>query len=309
MIDMISRLRAGHQLFLASLLAILVIACSYADDGVVDREALREPVYRVTKADTTAGTTPEPSKVVDESESSKEHPLDPAMVMARKSLGKIKDDVRDYTCTIIRRERVNGALLDAESISCKIREPHVDDDGNAVPFSVYMKFRKPRAVAGREVIFVDGENNGKLIAHEGGWKGRITPTVYLEPNGALAMRGNRYPITEVGVRRLTEKLIEKGERDRARGMCDVNLLEGVKINGRVCTRLEVIHPQRLPHLDFHLARIYLDDEHGIPVRYEAYDWPLEEGERPPLLEVYTYLDVEMNVGLQNADFDKSVYGF
>jgi hypothetical protein len=70
-----------------------------------------------------------------------------------------------------------------------------------------------------------------------------------------------------------------------------------------CTCLQVLHPQRRPELDFHVARIFIDDRLGIPVRYEAYDWPAAEGSQPQLIEAYTYLDVQVNVGLTDADFD------
>ena len=47
----------------------------------------------------------------------------------------------------------------------KIRNPRVLDD-RQVPFSIYMKFVKPRAVCGREVIWVDGQNNNNLVVHD-----------------------------------------------------------------------------------------------------------------------------------------------
>ena len=82
--------------------------------------------------------------------------------------------------------------------------------------------------------------------------------------------------------------------------------EPATINRRKATRIEVKHPQQLPHLDFHLARIYVDEEYGLPIRYEAYSWPksadakLTENE---LIEEYTYVRLKFNVGLSDADFD------
>ena len=55
-------------------------------------------------------------------------------------------------------------------MALKIRCGRDTDQGHQ-PFSVYMKFLKPRAVAGREVIWVKGQNDNKLIAHEGGLLG------------------------------------------------------------------------------------------------------------------------------------------
>jgi hypothetical protein len=41
----------------------------------------------------------------------------------------------------------------------------------------------------------------------------------------------------------------------------------------------------------------------MPIRYEAYDWPAQQGGQPQLLEEYTYLDVKLNQGYSDADFD------
>ena len=42
---------------------------------------------------------------------------------------------------------------------------------------------------------------------------------------------------------------------------------------------------------------------NIPVRYIAYDWPARPGDPPDVFEEYNYLDLKLNVGLTDADFD------
>ncbi|MGH7927183.1 MAG: DUF1571 domain-containing protein, partial [Candidatus Binatia bacterium] len=87
--------------------------------------------------------------------------------------------------------------------------------------------------------------------------------------------------------------------------------QGAKINGRICTLLEVRHPVPRPYFDFHIARVFIDDELNVPIRYAAYTWPQQEGAEPPVIEEYTYLDLKLNVGLTDADFDpdNSSYNF
>ena len=287
-----------------------------------DRNKLHEPVFRVSKQtpvaplDQVAATATASSAAALEARESlqegvrpdvsplaeQHHPLDPGLEMAFDALRHIEQNVRDYTCTLVKRERVHGELLEHEFISCKIRHAHQGDRG-AVPFSVYLAFRKPESTKGREVIFVDGLHAGKIVAHEGGLKGRFLPTVELMPTSTLAMRGNRYPITEIGILTLTRRLIEKGERDRRQGDCQVRLIDGARVKDRVCTMLEVVHPEERPHFDFHLARVFLDNELKMPIRYEAYGWPAA-GEKPPLLEEYTYTDIKVNVGLTDEDFNR-----
>lgn len=277
--------------FLASVAATL--GCGTLVDQVLAQQTqgrTTEPVYRISKKDPVGGEQ-EP------------HPLDPALQIAYSTLGRIRASIKDYTAIVIKREQVGGKLGDYEYMGAKIRNRVVSDGQIVVPFSVYLTFLKPASVKGREVIFVEGRNGGKLTAHEGGMKGRFLPTVSLDPNGMMAMRGQRYPITEMGIENLVTKLIEKGERDKKQGTCGVEFLRGAKVGGRPCTVLSVKHDEKLPCFDFHLAQIFIDEQLKIPVRYCAYEWPSSQGGTPSLLEEYTYQNIKLNVGLTDADFD------
>ena len=257
---------------------------------------LHEPVFRVTKQES-ATRIAEAAK--------KQHPLDPALEMAHRSLSHIRQDIDDYTCILVKRERVGNRLGAQEFMLAKVRNGKKEGDQVTVPFGVYLKFLKPDKIKGREVIYVAGKNNGNLIAHEGGWKGKVTPSLPLKPTGPIAMMGQRYPITDIGIENLCVRLIEKGQRDKRLGECVVEM-QPAKINKRPCTRIQVKHPERLPHLDFHLARIFVDNEHNVPVRYEAYDWPRRTDAAPTeaeLIEEYTYVNLKFNVGLTDRDFD------
>ena len=125
------------------------------------------------------------------------------------------------------------------------------------------------------------------------------------------MKGQRYPITELGIANLTKRLIEVGEHDKQYGECDVKFFQGAKVMDRVCTIIQVTHPVPRRNFIFHMARIYVDDQLNLPIRYEAYDWPDKPGEKPVLLEEYTYVNLKVNQGLTDADFDvhNPQYGF
>lgn len=227
------------------------------------------------------------------------HPLDRAVEMARSGLQNMQNNIADYTAILVRRERVGDVLGEPNYIKIKIRNARVIDEQN-VPFSIYMKFLKPRGCAGREVIWVQGQNNGNLIAHE------TAPLLkfknfHLDPDGFLAMKGNKYPIYDAGLENLVIKLIDKAERDRAAGDCKVRYLEGAKINKRPCNVIEVKHEKRKAPYEFHIAKVYIDDELNIPIRYISYDWPTP-GSKPRIIEEYTYVNVKLNVGLSENDF-------
>jgi hypothetical protein len=173
------------------------------------------------------------------------------------------------------------------------------------PFSVYGMFLAPAGEKGKEVLFVEGQNNGKMWAHGTGMQLKLFGTVSLDPNGNVAMKDQRYPLTEIGILNLTRRLIDVASEDIKYGECEVKYFKGAKINDRVCTCIQVVHPIPRKNFLFNVARIFVDDGSNIPVRYEAYDWPKTEGGQPELIEAYTYVNLKVNVGLTDADFDRN----
>jgi hypothetical protein len=210
-------------------------------------------------------------------------------------------NVRDYTAIMTKRCRVGGELSPYQQALVKIRNRRVEVGQVTVPMSVYMKFRRPESIRGREVIWVEGRNGGKMIAHEAGLKSLIR--VSLDPHGAIAMRGQKYPITEIGLEKLVQKLIEKGERDRQYDECLVKCYERATVDKRTCRMFQIDHPHERPHFEFHRAQVFFDDELKMPVRYASWSWPAEHGNDPVLEEEYMYTNVQINQGLTDLDFD------
>ena len=229
------------------------------------------------------------------------HPLDPALEIAYRALERIQTSVTDYTATIVSRELVLGKLGATQAMQVRIRNRRMRGEERVTPFSVYLKFVQPRKLNGREVIWVECHHDGKMISHEPGFKNFFR--IKLKPTSLLAMIGSRYPITEIGIEKMVAKLIQKGERDRQHGDCEVEIDKNAEVDGVRCTRIRVKHPVKEDHFDFHIAEIYLDEERLVPLRYSAYDWPTKKGEAPPLMEEYIYRDLKLNVGLQEKDFD------
>jgi len=220
-----------------------------------------------------------------------EHPLVPVLKWARAGRPKIAE-LKDYTAIITKQETINGEKQAAQQMDLKIRHE---------PFSVYLKFRYPRDLAGQQVIYIKGQNNGNMWAHGIGLQRKLG-TLNLDPNGLIAMRGNKYPITEIGLLNLVDKLVEVGEKDMKYGECTVNYYEGIKSEDRECTMIEVIHPVPRKNFTFYIARILVDNEYNMPIRYESYEWPTEKEPDPSLIEIYTYQKLRLNVGLTDEDF-------
>lgn len=214
------------------------------------------------------------------------------------------DQVADYTCTLVKRERINGHLLGYEHAEVKVRHRQVRNGRIVVPFSVYVKFLAPADLQGREVIYVEGQNDGKLIARRGGRRFAYVTTA-VDPLSEVAMERNRYPITHMGIKNLIEELLVVGQEELHNPPEELlyRQVDGVKIDGRVCRMLEFTHPVRRDSYRYHIARIFVDNELDLPIRHAAYDWPDEEGGKPKLLEEYTYLNLKLNVDLTDWDFD------
>src|SRR5688572_22587772 len=197
-----------------------------------DKEGIQHPVFRVAARGESLVQQPG------------EHPLDRALRIASEGLAHIQSNIDDYTCMMIKRERINGELQEYEYMQAKIRNRKLVDGQLAVPLSAYLYFVKPKSIAGREVVWVENKHEGKLVAHEGGFViGKFS--AMLEPTSKLAMRNNLYPITEIGIENLVAKLIEKGTRDKqldpAGKETIVEFKEGAKINKRSCLMLTVKH--------------------------------------------------------------------
>lgn len=272
--------------FAGGALAAAPLLADEAADG------LREPIHRVAKANNVLPA------------GGPEHPLDPALMTAQEALQNIRGTVDDYTATMIKRERIKGVLGDYEYMFAKVRNRKVEGDQITIPLSVYLKFLKPDNIKGREVVWVEGKNNNKLKAHEVGII--PIPAVWLDINGALAMRNNLHPISDIGIENLVIKLIEKGQAVRKLGPenCEVWTTKGAKVNQRVCTVINVKHPEQRQPYEFNLAQIFIDDELQVPIRYVAHSWPTSPDDKTgPVLEEYTYLNLKLNVGLKDEDFD------
>lgn len=239
--------------------------------------------------------------------------------LAEEALQIWQQEVDDYTATLIKQESVGGSVGEPNELLIKVHCRHrAADRQETEPMRVYLRFDQPDSVAGREVIWCEDLHDGKLVAHEAGLLGLMT--VRLDPNGMVAMRGQRYPIHQIGLTNLIKQLIERGQTDRDNPDVQVTIRRGLSGEATpgspaAIDLIEVTRQQPSGRADdFSLARIYFDSERKIPFQYEAYGWP-EDSEQAkialdnrdssqlPLLESYTYLNLQTNVGLTEQDFD------
>lgn len=200
--------------------------------------------------------------------------------------------VQDYVCTFHKRERISGRLTQPHIMTMKVRSR---------PLSIYFKFQRPNK--GREAIYVAGRHGGKVVAHDVGLGKLVAGTMRLDPKGSMAMEDNRHPVTEAGIGSLIETVAHHWAKELTPEESRLSFHANVRVGNHLCTMIESIHPRQRPDFLFYMVKLYIDHEHGLPIRFEAYDWPKQVGAAPELVEEYTYLNLRTNVGLRDQDFD------
>lgn len=206
-------------------------------------------------------------------------------------------EVSDYTATLHKQERIGGTLGELQTVKVKLRHE---------PFSVYMKWQTYDK--GREIIYVEGQNDGNMLVQPGGWKGRLTGTLSLDPKGSMAMSESRHPITQAGLVRLAEKLLTYNYINLKRPTgwrCELH--SDQKVQGRDCY-LFIMNFDSPEHNETYRKSVqYVDKELSLPIVVQNYTWgvdtDLETIDEQTLLESYTWTDIRVDQRLANADFD------
>jgi hypothetical protein len=196
--------------------------------------------------------------------------------------------VRDYTSLMVSVERLGDVLQPEKRVLLKFQRP----------FKVYMRWLLGPG-AGREGLYVAGANDGKFVVAEAEGLAQFV-TAALVPDDPRVLEKSRHPVTDVGIGRLLEIVGEnarRGARERVLRVVDRGAGE---VDGRRVRQVEGILP-RDPAAGYYGYRVILafDQEYGLPTRVVVYD----TGDR--LVEDYTYLQLRLNPGLTDRDFDRN----
>jgi hypothetical protein len=218
--------------------------------------------------------------------------MDQAIVLLNEARRQFQS-VRDYECRLMKRERVNGALLPVCTMTMKVRNQ---------PFSVYLRCESPEEDKGQEVCYVAGRNQGMMRVHPTGLLG-IVGFVSIDPRDPRAFARNRHCITEAGLGNLLESTARYWEMERRLNKTQVRITDE-ELAGRAATRIETVHPDRGAGSFYgYRCVLWLDNATHLPLGAETYDWPRSGGPQGgDLLESYYYLDLRCNTGLDDAAF-------
>lgn len=203
-------------------------------------------------------------------------------------------EVRDYTAILLRRELIDDALRDQETILLKFQRP----------FKVYLKWLDGPG-KGREGLYVAGANKGRFLVREPRGIRRLF-TVALDPADPRVLEESRHPVTDVGIGRLLEIIGENVRRAARNGVLQlVDRGPGI-VADRRAYQVEGILPSK-PGAGYYCYRVFLsfDEENDLPIRVVVYDWD------DRIVEQYEYTQLRLNAALSDQDFDprNPDYGF
>lgn len=241
-------------------------------------------------------TTVSPGVVVDR-KTSDSRPGSPQTDFARllATARVAYTNVNDYVSTIVVEERIEGVLRPREVGFLKFKKP----------FSVYIKWIEgPQANA--QALYVEGLNNGKMLARRPGLLSFLT--FRLEPASKLALRDNRHPITEAGIGYLLDILGANFTRATTAGQGRIQRLADnprlVPQGTRYELRVEANDKDRAGYY-CHRAVVTFDPKIHLVVAVQVFDW------ENLMVEYCRYLGLRLNVGLSERDFDPEnpEYGF
>lgn len=217
--------------------------------------------------------------------------LPQALTDARAAYAK----VIDYTCHLVRQERVSGTLRPEQTAELRVRTK---------PLAVNVKVISPKAAAGEETSYITGRHVGKVRHRGAGPEGGKAGFRTLAKDDPKALADTRHPVTEVGLQAVLDRVDKVVQTEKRLNHPVQVLTSGATIGGKPATKFEVFADH--PHAHRYAARVvvYFDAATKLPVRYEAYDSPKGAASAGDVLEVINFVGLRTNVGLADGAFER-----
>ena len=219
------------------------------------------------------------------------HDLQYHLDEAGKLLTQAKDNyanLQDYTAEIHKQVHVHGELEKDERTLIKFQKP----------FKVYLKWLKGEN-DGAELLYVEGQNNGKMIVHKKLIFG-IKKTLELAPEGFWVRKFSKRSIKDAGFVGIISMSCKEFEEARKNNDIMAVSCSTEEVNGRPAHKVAfAVSPQgRHNGYQCRSAEEYFDAEHFMPVKVTFWLWENDE------VESFTFKNIKLNVGLSDNDFDR-----
>jgi hypothetical protein len=284
------RSTSGRKLFLPGiglLLALLIAACFGAAlrPGGVVAQAESDGAGSVSLI---PGQSGDPQQAAQAAAETDAPPQVRELITRLDSARNFLQSTRGYAAKFTQQVHKDGRLLDPEEFEIKVQHE---------PFAVFMEWEKD----GQQALFVEGENDNKLLVHPTRGFGRLRKVWILEPDSGLAMRGSRRPVTEIGLLNLVDLLLGF---HREHLLCSKCVTQPADVGDSGSTQYTLTFNG--PHENPYYARtdLWLCNERHVPLRIENYFWT-DDNRVGSLLESYHYTDICVDECVAEADFDRN----
>lgn len=209
----------------------------------------------------------------------------------QKSLEKYDKEIKGYTLTFDKHERVNGKLRKPETTKVHFREK---------PYSVHMHWTEPGDSIADKVLYVEGQNDNKLLGRGLNWR-RVLGVLTRDVDGPDAKASGRFTIAQFGFKRSSQRSLASMEKAQERGTLNFRY-EGIvpveELGGQKVHKL--VRTPYVPYEedDLNELTLYFDTEHFLQVGSVLKD------KKGDLLGQYFFKDVRINPEFNEKQFTR-----
>lgn len=197
-------------------------------------------------------------------------------------------ELRDYRATLESSERIEEELFPLRVMTVWVLHE---------PLRVAIVTHAPESERGQKVWY-DGEER-ELVAETPGFLGALVGRVTLDPEGDLAMKDRRHPITDIGLLRMVEQMRAAMEPVLALPNPPRIRHGEARLAERDVRLVEVLVPAIEAHETALVHRFAFERERGLVTYYGLAELT---SEGPAVLEEYLYREIAPNLGLDADDF-------
>ena len=192
-----------------------------------------------------------------------------------------------YTAIMEMQEEVNGNLRPLDRIQIKIRRQ---------PFSVYMRWSE----SDQEVLFVDGQNDNRLLVKPTKGLAVMKRLWRLDPNSRMAKQSCRHPITDSGIEKLVSRIQDfYAVRDDWAAVVKCSVSDATVAESPV-TAYEIRYRDIDVSPDYQVSRFCFDKSTELLIAVDNFGW--SDAQEPRLIERYVFHTISQDTPLQDNDF-------
>jgi len=209
------------------------------------------------------------------------------------TLRRYKREVKSYSVTFHKQERIDGKLQKKELIEACFREE---------PHSVYFRWTEGARKAER-ALYVAGENNGKMLARPEGALARklVGDIVERDVDGADARQSSRYPLSEFGLKTVALRTLASWKAAKEKDALHIEFLGEVKVaeaGDRLCYKFRRTRYQKPEEDGITELTAYIDKETWLQVG------TVLKGKDGELIAEYYFRDIKLNPEFKEKQFTR-----